>query len=251
MAVLWNKKTADTTYEVRQAGKSIRLYTNGVFHSQYHPERAWSGGVWDLLLLPAFFYPKQRIRRVLVLGVGGGSVIRQLNKYFEPDEIIGVELNKIHLQVAKRFFAVSNKVATLHHADAIEWVKNYQGEKFDLVIEDLFGEEKGEPVRAIQADVSWFKQLNKLIKPNGMLVMNFISPVEIRECAYLQDEGVNNMFKIAHKFSLMSYENVVGAFLKKEVLKDEFYKNLGLLPKLNQAVKSNNIYFKLRRLVRF
>jgi len=250
MAVLWSKKTKDTTYEIRQAGKSIRLYTNGVFHSQFHPDRAWSGGVWDLLLLPAFFYSKQRIRRVLVLGVGGGSVIRQLNHYIAPDEMIGIELNKTHLQLAKKFFAVTPQMASLHHGDAIEWVAQYQGEKFDLVIEDLFGEEKGEPVRAIQADAAWFKQLNRLVKPNGMLVMNFISPVEIRECAYLQDDVVNSMFKIAYKFSLMSYENVVAVFLKKEVEKETFYKNVEAWPGLYQAIKSNKIYYKLRRLVR-
>jgi len=251
MAILWSKKIAGVTYEVRQAGKSIRLYTDGVFHSQYHPDRAWCGGVWDLLLLPLFFYPKEQLRRVLVLGVGGGAIIRQIDNYFHPDEIIGVELNKTHIQIAKRFFSVSQKVATLHHADAIEWVKNYQGDKFDLIIEDLFGEEKGEPLRAIKADAKWFKQLHRLLKPNGMLVMNFINSVEIRECAYLQDEHINGLFKIAHKFSLESYENNIAAFLKEEVFKDTLYKNITSETKLNQAVKSKKIKFRLRQLVRY
>lgn len=251
MSILWIKKTPEATYEVRQAGQSIRLYTNGVFHSQYHSDRAYSGGVWDMLLLPAFFYPKDRIRRILVLGVGGGAIMRQLDKYFKPEEMIGVELNRIHLQVAKQFFGVSSKVATLHHADAIEWVKNYQGEKFDLVIEDLFGEENGEPVRAVQADTGWFRQLNKLLKPKGLLVMNFIGAVEIRECAYLRDESINKLFPVAYKFSLAAYQNVIAAFPRQKVTKEELYNNIESEVELSRAIKSKKINFRIRRLVRF
>ena len=48
-------------------------------------------------MLPAFFYEKGTIERVLVLGVGGGSVIRLLHRYIEPDEIIGIELSPTHI----------------------------------------------------------------------------------------------------------------------------------------------------------
>ena len=55
MAILWQKKIKNTQYEVRSAGQTRRLYTDGVFHSQFNPNRAITGGVWDLLMLPTFF----------------------------------------------------------------------------------------------------------------------------------------------------------------------------------------------------
>ena len=76
MALLWSEQDGDSRYEVRSAGNTRRLYTNGVFHSQYNPNNPVTGSVWDLLLLPAFFLPPGRPRRVLVLGVGGGENIR-------------------------------------------------------------------------------------------------------------------------------------------------------------------------------
>ncbi|WP_455217906.1 hypothetical protein, partial [Kaarinaea lacus] len=87
MAIVWHKKISGTCYEVRKAGNSIRLYTDGVFHSQYNPHRPVTGSVWDLLMLPAFFTNIDKISRVLVLGVGGGSVIQLLHRYVKPDEI--------------------------------------------------------------------------------------------------------------------------------------------------------------------
>ncbi len=127
MAVLWQKKTNGTHYEVRTAGQTHRLYTNGVFHSQFNPKRPLSGGVWDLLMLPAFFFPDLHARRILVLGVGGGTVIRLLHHFIKPTEIVGVELNPMHLRVAKRFFGVDKKVASLYQADAVEWIREYRG----------------------------------------------------------------------------------------------------------------------------
>ena len=90
MAILWQKTIKDTRYEIRSAGQTRRLYTDGVFHSQFNPVHAVTGGVWDVLMLPAFFKPADSIKRVLVLGVGGGAVIHQLQRYIKPDEIIGV-----------------------------------------------------------------------------------------------------------------------------------------------------------------
>lgn len=101
MAILWQKTIKDTRYEVRTAGQTRRLYTDGVFHSQFNPEHEVTGGVWDVLMLPAFFYPPETIKRVLVLGVGGGAVIHQLQRYIKPEEIIGVELNPVHIMLAK------------------------------------------------------------------------------------------------------------------------------------------------------
>ena len=87
MSILWQKTAGQDRYEVRSAGRSLRLYRNGVLHTQYNPSRPIGGNLWDLLLDPAFFRSPEAIRRVLVLGVGGGAVIRLLNRFVRPDEI--------------------------------------------------------------------------------------------------------------------------------------------------------------------
>ena len=138
MSLLWEKRTAGAHYQVRQAGRSLRLYTNGVFHSQYNPRRPVTGSVWDLLWLPAFFYPPDKLQRILVLGVGGGAVIRHLRRFIQPEKIVGVELSKIHLSIARRFFGIGGDDVELYQADAVDWVERYSGPPFDMIIDDLF-----------------------------------------------------------------------------------------------------------------
>ena len=180
MALLWSKKVGDTCYEVRSAGNSRRLYTNGVLHSAYNPSQAVTGSVWDLILLPALYSSMEDIKRVLILGAGGGAVINLLNRYIKPASITAVDIDEVHLKVAKQFFNVKNKNVELVHADAIEWVHQYNGEAFDLVIEDLFIEQDKEPIRLMHEDVAWLKQLQKLTTSRGSLVINHGDQVEAR-----------------------------------------------------------------------
>ena len=81
MSIVWEQVQGGTRYQVRRAGGSLRLYTNGVLHSQYNAARPLTGSVWDLLTVPAFLLAPGAVQRVLVLGIGGGAVIQQLRRF--------------------------------------------------------------------------------------------------------------------------------------------------------------------------
>src|SRR5262245_42256114 len=149
MAVIFSNRIAGVRYEVRTAGRSVRLYTKGAMHTQYHPVHKLTRGVWDLLALPALALP--RVQRVLLLGVGGGAVIHLLRHWCAGVEVTGVELNPVHLQLARRFFGLRLPDVKLVTGDARVFVEQYRGEPFDLVIEDLFGG-NGVPDRSFAAD---------------------------------------------------------------------------------------------------
>lgn len=215
MAILWQKRLNGINYEVRTAGQTRRLYTDGVFHSQFNSQHAVIGGVWDVLMLPAFFHPASDIKRVLVLGVGGGAVIHQLQRYIRPNEIIGIELNPVHIMLAKRFFGITSKSAKLVQTDAVKWLEEYNGPSFDMIIDDLFGEQDGEPWRAVKANKAWFEKLNSHLSPEGVLVMNFISQADLKNCAAVSYKKISVLFSSVFQFSLTHYDNCIGAFLKK------------------------------------
>jgi len=141
----------------------VRLYKNKVFHSQWNDTRPLSGGVWDLLFLPSLFLPADSVKRILLLGVGGGAVIRQYLSFLTVEEVVGVELDPLHIKIARDYFGVNQPNVVLLQADAIEWVTSYRGPKFDVVIEDLFTEKEGEPVRV--ADAS---ELGSEVQPAGL-----------------------------------------------------------------------------------
>jgi spermidine synthase len=248
MALLWSQQAGATRYEVRTAGNTLRLYTDGVFHSQYNPTNPITGSVWDLLFLPAFFYPPQRIKRVLVLGVGGGAVIRQLLHFVDPDEIVGVELNPIHLKVAKKYFGLRGKKITLIKADAVQWSRDYRGVRFDLIIDDIFAEQNGTPARAVLADVKWFNSLIKHLNPSGVLVSNFISSREMKQCAYFTEPKLRQKFASAYQLTTPATENSVGVFLKISAESSQLRNNIKSHPLLVRALKTKKLRYSIRRM---
>ncbi len=247
MAILWSKQEDGSRYEVRSAGNTRRLYTNGVFHSQYNPSNPVTGSVWDLLLLPAFFRPRE-LRRVLVLGVGGGAVIRQLNHFLQLEVIVGIELNPVHLEVAREFFDVEAANVELHQDDALWWVKQYRGEPFDLIIDDLFNDNEGDPQRAVAGDLSWFRQLLKRLAPAGTLVTNFGSPEELGACGWFTDERIRQAFPAAFKLTTALYENAIGAFLRQPAEGSELRRNLAEWPELDGTRSRCRLNYAIRRL---
>lgn len=247
MAILWKREIHGSTYEVRSAGQTRRLYTDGVFHSQYNPRQPVGGSVWDLLMLPAFFYPRGQLKRVLVLGVGGGAVIRQLNHFLALEQVVGVELNPIHLQVAKRYFGADEANVSLVEDDAVTWLKAYTGPKFDLIIDDLFGEAGGQPERAVVADKRWMALLARRLSPGGALVMNFDSRKGLRSSAYFKEPAIRQQFKCAFQLTTRLYENHIGAFLRRQCQRKDLFAELTTYPLLNTERKTCRLNFEVKK----
>ena len=245
--MIWQKKSDGRLYEVRSAGRTLRLYTDGVCHTQYNPGNPLTGHIWDLLMLPAFFYEPDAIKRALVLGVGGGASIQLIKHFLSPEIIVGVELNPTHIYVAKRFFKLKHDSIQIVHADAIEWIKNYKGEKFDLVIDDLFAEENGEPVPAVESNASWFNCMLRQVTKDGLIVKNFLDKKSARSSAGLTNPGVNQRFGSIFQLTTPYNENVAIAYLKRASTSQALRKHLVATPGFNPHLKTTRLRYKARR----
>lgn len=237
MAIIFREYRDGVCYEVKNAGKTLRLYTDGVFHSQFHPDHLLTGSVWDLLMLPAFLKPADEIKRVLVLGVGGGAVIHQLNRFIAPERIVGIELNRNHIQIARKYFHLNQANVFLYEADAVEWVKAYRGPGFDMIIDDLFFSEQGEAKRVLPLDKVWFEHLADLLNPDGLMVVNCATPQELASSAYFHKPSVKRQFESAFRFSTPYCENAVGVFAKESYSLKAFNHNISKHVGLQKARK--------------
>lgn len=249
MAVIWQQQTGSGHYEVRSAGNSRRLYKDGVFHSQWNETRPLSNGVWDLLFLPSLFREPQTIKRVLVLGVGGGAVINTFATLLRPQEIVGVELDSVHIKIAQEHFLLPHMPVKLHQADATEWVQGYRGEKFDVVIEDLFTERESEPVKAVVCNAGWFRKLRKLLRPGGVLVINFEGPEQMRDAGSAYCDTLGSQPDIRYQFTQPTYGNSVCAFLDERGSPAKLRQRLSVVLDSHPACRASGQKFRVRRVV--
>jgi len=212
MALVWSHTTEEDHYELRSAGATLRLYRNGVNHSQWNPNRPLGGSIWDLITLPALHRPVGSLKDVLMLGFGAGSVGRQLQELARVQRMVGVELDPIHLSIAEGFFECDASCFELISADAVEWVAASQEASYDLIIDDLYGEEAGVPERYAPTDSAWFRQLADRLRVGGLLVLNTIEPDRIQHLPLLRDRGLKKRFPYKIAYQIEGYENRVLSF---------------------------------------
>lgn len=84
-----------------------------------------------------------RVRSILVLGLGGGSVLKTLrNEFGYTGRIISVDIDPVIIEIAKNEYQITEDEETeIICSDAFDYIKNV-GNKFDLIIIDLFIDNK-------------------------------------------------------------------------------------------------------------
>lgn len=249
MGVIWRASENGVSYEVRRRGSLLRLFANGVQHSEFHPERMVTGSVWDLLWLPALFHDPRRIQRVLVLGLGGGSLIPPLRRFVQPRDIVAVEKDPFHLHVAEKVFAIAGDDLQTVCADAREWVSQWQGEPFDLIVEDLFAPSDRTVSRAIKPSGRWFGALSRMLSPTGTLVMNFGDWQEFRDSP-LARTSMQRGWQGGFRFATPDCHNAVVAWLREDSETGELRDRLRGFPELAAALDRRKLDYTVRRVFR-
>lgn len=223
MPVLWETDVGGTVYSVRSHGATIRLYSNGVFHSQWNPDRPFNGGIWDCLSLPVLYRPPEHTKRILLLGLGGGAVVNQLSSLIPYDHLTAVEIDAVHIDIAQRWFDVDDDRVDLVHDDAIAWVSRYSGKRFDLIIDDLFGHDEGQPVRAAPLSAEWIDLLRLHLVDEGLLIVNSVDSRQLKTAAStFADIG----FRHGFRWTLPSYENAIGVFCQQNLRARDWSRHL-------------------------
>ena len=236
MAVIYQKRLKQTLYEVRTAGQSVRLYSNGVLHSQYNPNAPINGAIWDLLLLPAFLLTAPP-KSVLLLGLGGGTLVHTLKRFFPDCHITCLELDVQHIHIAKRYFKIPQEQVTVINGDAYAYLGR-TGKRFDLIVDDVFQHVKGEPERTIQPPEA--TQYQQHLTMNGVLAMNIID-----DEPYGAIEKIRRDFKCCFEFQHPLYENRIFAFLNTKEDVAGLYERLGQFTELRQSRKTCRLNFQL------
>lgn len=225
--LIWSETIDGNFYEVRSAGASLRLYRNGVHHTQYNANRPLSGAIWDLLVATVFFRDADAVNEALILGFGAGAAGKLLRDLSDTQRIVGIDMDPIHLSIADGFFDCGNG-CELVAADATVWVEDHQKSEakiFDWILDDLYTEDGNIPVRCGPTSIAWFSKLAGLLKPDGMLVINIVEPDTVKDLPLFTNPKLKKRFPCAVEFSLPAYDNRVLALSKHEFSLELFHRN--------------------------
>lgn len=120
-----------------------------------------------MLLVLLFCQPK----RVLILGLGGGSLVSALHHYDRSLTITAVELRAAVIDVAKRFFFLpTSKRIQLIEQDAAEFLLDALPCKVDIIFADMY---HAAGVDSLQLQTDFITRCSQQLKEEGWLVLNY------------------------------------------------------------------------------
>jgi spermidine synthase len=121
-------------------------------------------------------------------------------------------MDPIHLSIADGFFECSGG-CDLIAGDAVEWVhESHEKASYDVIIDDLYAEEDGIPLRCVPMDIEWCQSLAGLLKPGGMLIFNMIEPEKIKHLPIFKSTKLKKRFTETVMYRINGYENRIIAF---------------------------------------
>ncbi|HWI18234.1 MAG TPA: fused MFS/spermidine synthase, partial [Vicinamibacterales bacterium] len=126
-------------------------------------------------MFASYLYQPQP-RRVLIVGLGGGAMVRFLTHHEPQVQIDAVEIDPVVVQLADKFFDVrSGGNVRVHTADAVKFVEATT-ERYDVILMDAFLRPSGDtdttgvPTRL--KTLEFLGRLKQILAPGGVIAFN-------------------------------------------------------------------------------
>ena len=132
--------------------------------------------------------------RVLILGLGAGTITKIITYRFGQVAIDGVEIDPLMVDLGKKFFALDGPNLNIIIDDAANFVKEARF-KYDLVCMDIF---MGGVVPEEMESRQFLEGIKNLLKERGMLAINkiFSGQEELEKF----ENFIRSIFPVVHSF---------------------------------------------------
>lgn len=166
--------------------EGVRIVAGGLSQSGFLVKKIWN------IALKSIFQERKNVRRVLILGLGGGSSAEVVANYWPDSKITGVDIDHLIIELGKKYLNLSEiKNLKIIESDAQFWInKVSNNKKFDLILVDIY---QGSLIPKDYNKIKFIKSLEGLLSVGGIVAFN-------------QRGGEDQRLK--HKQSLTMYKKV-------------------------------------------
>lgn len=109
---------------------------------------------------------KPKMGSCLILGLGGGTVVSLINKYWKGIDIVGIDIDPVMVEMGKKYLGLKDVKTKI--ADARKYVSKDK-QQYDLVIVDLY---QGYDYPKEFETEEYLEKLKNLLGKEGLLIIN-------------------------------------------------------------------------------
>lgn len=179
------------------------------FHSIYNPHYILTNGPWDYFSIAPYFnnppFTPQKVRRVCIIGLGAGTVARELTAAYGPIPIDGVEIDQAIVDLGRKYFAMNEPNLNVTVQDG-RYYMDTTSHRYDVIGLDAYQQ----PYIPFQlTTVEFFRTLRAHLTPTGVVMMNVGRSTSFR----LVDALAQNLHSVFPNVYIISPQRISNSLL--------------------------------------
>ncbi len=174
-----------------EGGKRRKLLVNGSPQSGSYIDVLWDAAIGSFGIDRL-----TGIRKILVLGTAGGTVIHKVHALFPRARITGVEIDPVMIDIGKKFFDLDTITELrLVHADAKDFVAHASkhGYVYDLIITDI---SFGRVIPEFLTTRRFIHTIRSLVSAQGGVIVNYLRELEYAQKSDMFMSMLQNNFPV-------------------------------------------------------
>ena len=174
---------------LEEQGK-YKLLVNGSRQSGEYIRKLWQHAFVSFGIIPS-----PDVRSILVLGVGGGTVIHLTRAIYPEATIDAVDIDKQIIEIGKKYYNLSSVSGlSLIESDARRYVDSSVREKkhWDMIIVDIF---IGPTIPSFVLEDAFLRKIKSILTPRGTLLINYLREREYKSLSDLLLDKLTRIFQ--------------------------------------------------------
>jgi spermidine synthase len=160
----------DGRIDVSRSGRRLDLLVDGISYSTFHPDRPWSGYVWDALAV-ASLLPATREPEVLLLGGGAATALLLLRRLRPDAKLLAIELDERVAELARERFDLDRIGVDMVVDDGLEFLARSR-RRFDLILDDMYAPSAAGLRRPVEDETAHLRRIAARLDPAGVAATN-------------------------------------------------------------------------------
>ncbi len=185
----------------------------------------------------ASFLISENQDELLLIGLGGGSMVHYLNHYFPKTNLDVVDIDPEILNISKKYFSLNpNPKTKIYIEDAFSFISKTP-KKYHIIFMDAFLKPSSETdstgIAKKFKEKEFYKNLKSKLKENGLVVFNINSNETLNE----DIEKIREEFNHTYKFQKNQSGNliVIASMNKEKISKEAILKKAKLFDEQKKA----------------
>jgi len=229
--LITERESAYNYIQVVRVGDEMQLVLNeGVgIHSVYNPNQVLTQGPWDYFMIAPYFnnppFTQNQVHSVCIIGLGAGTIPREINAVYGPIPIDGVEIDGSIVDLGRQYFHMNEPNLHVIVQDGRYYLRT-TSKKYDIIGIDAYQQ----PYVPFQlSTLEFFQEVRAHLTLSGVAVINA--------------GRVNKDFRLVEALA----QTMRGVFSNVYIIDAESFNN-SLIIGTNESTSLNNFRINAARL---